>query len=170
MTMAVLLAAAFSSCKDSKTYAQLLKQEENAIHKFLDSYQVAELPADGESFVTTGGKWDDTNAPFYKLDDGVYMQVVSTGNLSDKAKIGEEIQIQQAKRTDLITMTALSEIANDSFRYGSYTYGYGIEKPLQYLGVNSKVRLVVPSKQGTTTEASAVQPVLWDITYRKSIQ
>ena len=92
--------------------------------------------------------------------------------MDDKAKEGEEIQII-ADRTDLLTMSALSSI-NGSFRYGyssPYLYfGYGVEKPLKYLGVNSKVRLIVPSKQGTQSEATAVQPILWDITYRESIQ
>ena len=168
----VLLTGIFSSCDKNKTYAELLKQEENAINKFLDSYQIAEVPADGKSFITTDGKWDDTSAPFYALDDGVYMQVVATGDMEDKAKTGEEVQII-ADRTNLITMVAQSSITG-SFRYGyssPYLYfGYGIEKPLKYLGVNSKVRLVVPSKQGTQSEATAVQPILWDITYRKSIQ
>ncbi len=176
ITFFILLIGLFSSCDDNKTYAELLEQEENAINKFLDSYQIAELPDDGKSFITTGGKWDDTSAPFYKLDDGVYMQVVSIGKIEEgeivKYKDGEEIQII-ADRTDLLTMSALSSI-NGSFRYGyssPYLYfGYGVEKPLEYLGVNSKVRLIVPSKQGTQSEATAVQPILWDITYRESIQ
>ncbi len=172
ITFFILSIGLFLSCDDNKTYAELLEQEENAINKFLDGYQIADIPDDGKSFITTGGKWDDTSAPFYKLDEGVYMQVVATGDMDDKAKEGEEIQII-ADRTGLLTMSALSSI-NGSFRYGyssPYLYfGYGVEKPLKYLGVNSKVRLIVPSKQGTQSEATAVQPILWDITYRESIQ
>ena len=66
----------FLSCDDNKTYAELLEQEENAINKFLDSYQIANIPDDGKSFITTGGKWDDTSAPFYKLDEFRLLPIV----------------------------------------------------------------------------------------------
>ena len=71
ITFFILSIGLFLSCDDNKTYAELLEQEENAINKFLDGYQIADIPDDGKSFITTGGKWDDTSAPFYKLDEGV---------------------------------------------------------------------------------------------------
>lgn len=42
ITFFILLIGLFSSCDDNKTYAELLEQEENAINKFLDSYQIAD--------------------------------------------------------------------------------------------------------------------------------
>lgn len=71
---------AFSSCKDSKSYAELLNEETKAVNAFLaDQNVILDIPAD--SIFEYG-----PDAPFYRIDpDGnVFMQVIEPG---DKEKV-----------------------------------------------------------------------------------
>lgn len=47
-------------------------------------------------------------------------------------------------------------------------YGEGIQMPMKYLPLNSKVNLVVKSQLGATNEISYVIPFLYTISYYKS--
>ena len=75
--MALLLSAAVAtSCEDTKSYAELLDEENDAVEKFLETKTVINtIPADTVFEV-------GENAPYYKLDeDGyVYMQVLNPGD------------------------------------------------------------------------------------------
>lgn len=74
---ALLTAGILSSgCNDSKSYAELLTEENQAINAYLLNQKVeTTLPDDG-NFLT------GEDAPFYKLDEegNVYMKVIDAGN------------------------------------------------------------------------------------------
>ena len=125
------------------------------------------------------------DAPYYRLDnDGnVFMQVVKKGD-------GEMAQSDQLiyfrfMRYNLINYDGVNtmpgegnsdyvEGGNMSFRYQNFTlesssaWGMAIQMPLQYLPLNSEVRLVVKSQYGWTSEISSVQPYLYHIRFYKS--
>ena len=60
-----------------------------------------------------------------------------------------------------------------SFRYNNYTlestsqYGYGIQMPLAYLGIDCVVNLIVKSQYGFSEEIANVIPYLYRIRYYK---
>ena len=62
-----------------------------------------------------------------------------------------------------------------SFRFNNYTlttssqWGSGIQMPLNFLGFNSHVRLVIKSQFGLTSEISQVIPFLYDIRYLPAV-
>lgn len=171
----ILLAA---SCKDTKSYAELLGEENDAVERFLDTQTVIdEIPADS---IFEVGK----NAPYYKLDeDGyVYMQVLSIGD-GEKAQYNEVVFFRYS-RINLLTLEEGSiptESGNDnelgeafSFNFqntelnSTTQYGTGIQQPLYYLPLNSRVNLVVKSKAGSMTDLTSVIPYLYDIRYLPS--
>lgn len=175
------MAALLGSCEDSKSYSELLTDEEHAVNWYLAQNTVAlDIPADGK-FIT--GK----DAPFYKMDeDGyVYMRVIEKGSDTDKPVIGDRVYFR-FMRMDLKTYQAsgveswdgnaidFDQSNSTSLIYGNTVltsttqYGEGIQVPLKYLGYNSEVCLIVKSPQGFTTDASQCIPYIYKMRYFKA--
>ncbi len=169
-----------SSCEDSESYADLLTEEIHSVNDYLANQRVVNsVPAD--SVFEVG-----PDAPFYRLDeDGlVYMQVIRTGDLNDKAKSDQLIYFRFT-RYNLNYWSETGQMvsegnANDfdfqstSFRYGNYSlsssaqYGSGIQLPLAYLGIDCEVNLVIKSQAGFQSEIANVIPFLYNVRYFKS--
>lgn len=172
---------AFSSCKDSKSYAELLNEETKAVNAFLaDQNVILDIPAD--SIFEYG-----PDAPFYRIDpDGnVFMQVIEPG---DKEKVKNDAMVffrftrynlnEYALTGSLGSGYGNSEdvsMGSASFRFNNYTlttssqWGSRIQMPLSFLGFNSHVRLVIKSQFGLTSEISQVIPFLYDIRYLPAV-
>lgn len=177
--IALLLLAA---CNNDQSYADRLNEERNAVNAYLANHRVVmSIPKD--SVFEVG-----ENAPFYRIDtDGnVYMQVLNAGDRKDKAKTGEPIYFRYS-RYNLSVWYANGEMVlysgNESsmdelpcsFNYGDYSlpsssqWGYGLQFPLLYLGVECEVNLVVKSQYGFTNEISYVMPFLFHVRYYHSM-
>lgn len=179
--MGGLALMSFNSCDDDKSYADLLRDERRAVNAFLAEQQVInEIPED--TIFITG-----EDAPFYKLDpDGnVYMQVLIADSKENRPTDGQPVYFR-FMRMDLNTLYTEGEeywVGNAEnmmadptyFLYNNYTltssayYGYGLQLPMQYVGVNSKVNLVIKSQYGFTDEISYVVPYLYTVTYYPSM-
>ncbi len=174
-------AMAFTSCSDGESYADQLNDERHATNHFLAHYRVVDhIPADTVFEV-------GTDAPFYKLDEdgNVYMQVLRyTKHSADSAKTSQNIYFRYY-RYNLLTLYSSQEWSgsgneNDMsqdpsyFQYNNYTmpqsssWGYGVQMPLKYLGVDSEVNIVVKSQYGKSDEISYVVPFLYHIRYFRS--
>lgn len=171
---------AVTSCDDSKSYADLLNEEIKSVNSFLaDNRVVNSVPAD--SIFEEG-----PDAPFYRMDeDGmVYMQVIRSGDLNNKAK-SDQLIFFRFTRCNLNYWAKTGDFlyegnANDfeynatSFRFGNYTlassaqYGAGIQLPLAYLGIDCEVNLVIKSQYGFQSEIANVIPYLYNVRYFKS--
>ncbi len=183
--MLTLLVVGFASCDDSKSYAELLEEEDKAINAFLaDKWVINDIPADSV-FITLDDKKDTLSVPYYKMDrDGnTYMQVLDAGNKDNRFKKDDYVNI----RFERIDLKALMSGSNPTpsgnsdpsdeikIRFGSTSltsttqYGIGIQVPLYFLGDECKVNLVVRSKYGFAGETSYVIPYLYKpISYIKS--
>lgn len=171
------------SCDKGESYADLLKKQEKAVNWYLSGQAVeSEVPSD--SIFITG-----EDAPFYKMDEdgNVYMQVIDAGNKDNKPQKGDRVYFRFSRMnlrnfyeadfeqwvgnsSDLSTSTAAT-----SFIFGNYTlsssyqYGTGVQLPLDYLGYNSRVRLVVKAAAGFASEQSQCLPYVFDIRYFKGL-
>ena len=118
-------------------------------------------------------------------DGQVYMQVIKSGNLKDKAYDDQVIYFRFMRYNLLYNYTynewpegegnaESMEYMATSFRYGNYTltasaqYGSGIQVPLAYLGVECEVNIVIKSQYGFTSELSNVVPYMFNVRYFKS--
>lgn len=174
------LVIAFSSCKETDSYSNLLKKEEKATNWYLSNQRVS-LAIPTYEDIETG-----ENAPFYKLDpDGyVYMQVIDKGDADSRPQSGDLVYFRY-NRTDLRTLyktgTDVSDgndndmqYASASFIYDDYTlqstlkYGRGVQMALSNLGYNSEVNLVLRSYYGFTEDQSKCTPYLINIRYFKA--
>lgn len=183
MLMCVLCAITlFTACNNDQSYADRLNDERNAVNAYLANHRV-EMSIPEDSVFEVG-----ENAPFYRVDvDGnVYMQVLNAGNrVSDRAKKGEPIYFRYSRYNlatwyadGIMAITSGNENTMDaascSFNFSDYTlpsssqWGYGIQYPLLFLGVECEVNLVIKSQYGFTSEISYVTPFLFHVRYYHS--
>lgn len=174
----VLAAVVLSSCKDNASYADLLNDERQSTNAYLAGCRVVnEIPKD--TIFETG-----TDAPYYRLDPegNVYMQVIRTSDRkTDKAQPSEKIFFRYM-RYNLNYWHEYGEMlgtgnegdmmaAPTYFLFGNYTltvssqWGYGIQMPLTFIGVNSEVNLIIKSQYGWMSEMSGVTPYLFHVRY-----
>ncbi|MBO7609610.1 MAG: DUF4827 family protein [Muribaculaceae bacterium] len=168
-----------TACSDGESYSDRLNSERNACNAYLAGHKVInEIPSD-TVFIT------GEDAPFYRIEsDGqVYMQVVRAGDRkNDRAKDGETIYFRFTRcnlenwySTGVLEVNTSNEddLSQEAtyFNYKDFTlpvssqWGYGIQLPLNYLGVECEVNLVIKSQFGFTSELSYVMPFLYHVRY-----
>lgn len=176
------LALGLTSCDDSKSYAELLQDENQAVNKFLVQYRVVDnIPDDGKFEI-------GPDAPFYRLDEenNVYMQVLSAGT-DEKPEKNDRVYFRFTRYNmfyyvvggdNTLLGTGNADGMNNASTYflfdnltvsESTQYGTGIQMPMKYLGYNAEVNLVIKSQYGPTDEISYVVPYLYHIRYFKSM-
>lgn len=173
----VAVIALLSSCDDSKTYAELLEDEDHYVNNFLaDQKVINHIPED--SVFLSG-----PDAPYYCIDeDGqIYMQVVDPGTPGNRVTDNELIYFRYTRYNLAYYSNGQLNYgggndddmtsANTSFRYGntslqsSTQWGAGIQMPLAFLPVDCQVNLVVKSQYGFTSEMAEVKPYLFQLRY-----
>jgi len=172
---AMLASVLLASCEDGKSYSDLLDEEENSINWYLSQNKVeGNIPEDGNFIV-------GEDAPFYKMnsDGTVYMRVINRGDMNNRPIEGQTVYLR-FMRYDIKSMWRgenLGGIGNAddmglgngsmSLVYGNTVLssttqlGEGIQIPLDYLGYNSEVDLIVGSTMGFTSEISECIPYLY---------
>lgn len=166
------------SCSDSVSYAEKLSDENKAVNLYLSDFRVIdEIPAD--SIFESG-----PDAPFYRLDEegNVFMQVLRPGNRVANKVVDDQLIYFRFTRYNLTYYYAYNKMvpegnalnmdyAPTSFRFNNTTlqsttqYGTGIQMPLNYLGIDCEVNLIVKSQYGFTSEMSSVNPYLYNLRY-----
>ncbi len=169
-----------TSCSNSESYADQLRDERKAANAYLAQYRVVnEIPAD--TIFEVG-----ENAPYYKLDpDGnVYMQVLVADSKENRPKTDQRVYFRYmsldlkswyAGNNPSLGGNAEDMLADPTFfLYNNYTlssssqYGYGIQLPLKFVGVNSKVNVIIKSQYGFTNYISYVIPYRFTVSYYPS--
>lgn len=173
----------FTGCSESQSYAELLRDEEEAVNWYLAKCNVLlDLPEDPKDLVTVNAFGEE--APFYKLDnDGyVYMQVVNADfdemvsegdlvyfrfmrqNIATLYEYDGELESWEGNSDYLPNGTA-SFVYKNNVLTSSTKWGTGIQMPLQYLGFNSEVNLILKSYYGFTDEQTYCIPYIMNIRY-----
>lgn len=178
-TIAALAACVLilASCDDTKSYAELLTEENYAVNNFLADQTVClDIPADTVFEV-------GPNAPYYRIDEdgALYMQVLNAGTPGYKVEYNEQIYFRYTRYAlayyndgklpqgtgNNLSLQALY------FRYNNYQlasssqFGTGIQAPLALLPIDCEVNLVVKSTQGWSDDQTAVTPYLYRLTYQR---
>ena len=183
MLLGLFALTVLTACNNDQSYADRLNDERNAVNAYLANHRVV-MSVPKDSVFEVG-----PNAPFYRVDvDGnVYMQVLDAGDrANDKVKPGEPIYFRYS-RYNLATWYASGtwteysgnessmDAVSCSFKYGDYSlpstsqWGYGIQFPLLFLGVECEVNLIIKSQYGFTSEISYVLPFFYHIRYYHSM-
>lgn len=177
-----LLAILGSSCSKSKSYSELLKEEEQAVNWYMANQQIClEIPENGNFIV-------GEDAPYYKMDEegNVYMQVIKKGKEGSKAEKGDVVYFR-FKRCSIKDLYAgydpqwvgnadniTSGVENTSFVFGNKNlssttqYGEGLQLPLDYLNYECEVNLVLKAAEGFISEQSQCLPYIYNVKYFKA--
>ncbi len=178
----IMLAAAgigMVACSDSKSYSELLSDENHCVNAFLAEHRVVDgIPAD--SVFEVG-----VDAPYYAIDEdrNVYMQVLEKGDDERAQKddkvyfryirynlqnyvVGSDDNVGAGNAIDMTSQATFFLFENQSVNE-SVQYGDGIQMPMKFLGYNCKVNLVVKSQAGPATDMGYVVPYLYTISYYK---
>lgn len=171
----IVMAFSMVSCEDSKSYAELLTEENQTVNRFLVQHRVEEsFPEDFEV---------GENAPYYRVDPSgdVYMQVLQKGN-GTYPQTGDRVYFRYLSydlesyvvggenhgsgNADNVGGTESTFFLLDNYSVSESTqYGTGIQIPAKLLGYDCKVNLVVKSQAGPTSMMSYVIPFLYTISY-----
>lgn len=181
------LTISFQACDNSKTYADMLEEEKDAINDFIKDRNIKVISQ--SQFYAQDSTTNLDENEFVQLASGVYMQIVDRGsdNIADTVKSNDEILVKFMEYDIIRKDTSLSNLADaavvDAFRYtvtsssiaGLFLQGYmktyyttavpaGWLVPLVYVRDRAHVRLIVPSKMGTQNALQTVYPYYYDIT------
>lgn len=181
-TISIVALAVFlfsmAACSDTKSYADRLNDENKAINLYLSNFKVINsIPED--TVFRTG-----ENAPFYRLDEegNFFMQVIRPGDRTNNMAVDDQLIYFRFTRYNLTYFYNYNELIGEgnannmdysatSFRFNNTTlssstqYGQGIQMPLNYLGIDCEVNIIVKSQYGFTSELSQVTPYLYNIRY-----
>jgi len=150
----------FSSCSNSKTYAEKLEDQEKAVESFIAQKGFTilyEMPKD------TLTKENE----FVKFSNELYLHIYKRGNLSLRPKKKEtEICLRYKECLNLLNTADTSSYYGNWYTAHSsgseFVYGLcdreGWDYPLQFLGDTAEVALIVPSSMGTSTQQNDVTP------------
>lgn len=170
-----------TSCSDSKSYADRLSDENKAINLYLSNFKVENNIPEDSVFIC------GEDAPFYRLDEdgNFFMQVIRPGDRSNKA-VDDQLIYFRFTRYNLTYYYVYNELVGEgnadnmdytatSFRFNNTTlssstqYGQGIQMPLNYLGIDCEVNIIVKSQYGFTSELAQVTPYLYNVRYFKPL-
>lgn len=171
-----------SSCDDTKTYSELLRDEEKATNWYMANQKI-ELNVPEDSVLLYG-----EDAPYYKMDDDgyLYMKVLNPGNPEKKPRYGELVYFRFVRQNINSLYKGLpanwegnsndmnSPLGSTSLIFGNKRlemtaqYGTAIQEPLKFLGYDSEVMMVVRSYQGFLSDQSQCIPYVYNVKYYKA--
>ncbi len=180
------LGFAFQSCDNTKTYAEMQEEEDDAIDAFLKEHNIKVISQ--MEFFDNDSTTDVAQNEYVHLSSDVYMQIVDKGsdNPADTVKNNDLILVRFLEYNIQDGDTTLSNLENpsvvDEFKYtvtansiaGLFTQGYmyasygsqvpaGWLVPFPYIRDKAHVRLILPHKMGHSTAVQYVTPYYYDI-------
>jgi hypothetical protein len=148
-----LITIIFSSCSNTKTYAERLDEEKTDIAKMIaDSFNVIDFNKDS--------LYTKVNKHIMKLSDNLYVAILDTGNRKKMAIAGTTVTFRfngVHVLNDTVKMSNMQypypcqfvyqKTSTTYFLYGSNIVSCeGVQKPLEFLGDGARVKLIIPSK------------------------
>ena len=180
---------AFQACDNTKTYAEMLDDEKDAIKAFIKDSNIVVISQ--SEFYAQDSTTDVSKNEYVQLASGVHMQIVDKGsaNPADSIKPNDLILVRFEERGLIAVNGVKSYLSNlheptivDEFRYtvtsssiaGLFLQGYmrasyGTSVPagwlvaLSYVRDGAHVKLIVPSKMGQQKAMQQVYPYFYDI-------
>lgn len=179
----------FQACDNTKTYAEMLEDEKNAIKAFIKDSNIVVISQ--SEFYAQDSMTDVSKNEYVQLASGVYMQIVDKGsaNPADSIKPNDLVLVRFEEHGLIAVDGVKSYLSNlneptivDEFRYtvtsssiaGLFLQGYmrasyGTSVPagwlvaLSYVRDGAHVKLIVPSKMGQQKAMQQVYPYFYDI-------
>lgn len=167
-----------TSCNKQKTYSERLKDESKSIDKFISKNKLVilkDFPADGKF---------KENEFFRDVATGVYYNIIETGDTAGVYKLdyGQEVHIRfkglsyfasDKDTTKYDNMDPIRSPFPETFTYrgpvnietrslySGTTPGWFV--PLQKVGHNGRVKMIIPFTWGSQNEVQSYNPTYYDL-------
>lgn len=184
------ISAIFCACDETKTYAEKMEEEDDAIEAFIRDSSITVISQ--SEFYANDSVTDVSKNEYVQLASGVYMQIVDKGseNLADTIRPNEVVLVRFSEYSLFDKMVTVSNLETpymvDEFRYtvtstsiagifstgtvgamyyyyGSTTVPAGWLAALAYIRDGAHVKLIVPHKMGHDSALSNVYPYFYDL-------
>ena len=184
------ISAIFCACDETKTYAEKMEEEDDAIEAFIRDSSITVISQ--SEFYANDSVTDVSKNEYVQLSSGVYMQIVDKGseNLADTIRPNEVVLVRFSEYSLFDKMVTVSNLETpymvDEFRYtvtsssiagifstgtvgamyyyyGSTTVPAGWLAALAYIRDGAHVKLIVPHKMGHDRALSNVYPYFYDL-------
>lgn len=186
----MVLSIIFYACDDTKTYAEMMEDEDNAIEEFIRDSSITVISQ--SQFYANDSTTDVSKNEYVQLASGVYMQIVKNGstNLADTIRPNEEVLVRFSEYSlfdkqitvsnlelpymvdrfrYVVTSSSIAGIFSTEdvgamyYYYGSTTVPAGWLAALAYIRDGAHVKLIVPHKMGHDNALSGVEPYFYDM-------
>lgn len=174
LSMLIALAFLNFSCEDGKSYSELLDEENRSVNWYLAQNKVIPYVPEDSVFET------GPEAPFYRMngDGSVYMRVINPGNMNNRPVKGQTVyfrfmrqslkalyegyDVDEGNSDDMASgLGGLSIVYGNKVLPSTTEWGQGIQVPLDYLGYDCEVDLIVKSTEGRSGDISQCIPYLY---------
>ena len=167
--LAFLTSLLATSCSDTKTYAELLKDEKNLIEAYVKRNNIEVV-----STFPANTAWRNNGKDVYVLTtSGLYFHMVNSGDLSSNDTLmSKNIVVPRYKQYTLgVVADTLSNWSTIDYTYpSSFTYGdltlscKAFHEAASYMKRNdSEAKIIVPSSIGFSSELNNVTPMGYDL-------
>ena len=168
----IALSAFFASCNRPMTFAEHLRAEQRAIARFISENNFTILDRFPSDTIFRPNEF------FKDQATGVYFNIVCRGDLSDRIALGRELYVRFRGLNYFMipgdTLLHSNDRAHDPIEMvfrGAVTmqnrglYDMGVPAfivPLQHIGHNGTVRMIVPFSMGFAGDRSRFQPAFFE--------
>jgi len=168
LLITAVFCAFFACSNNGKNLQELLKEERKAIDRYIvmnDLIILKDYPKDG----VFGEK------EYFKTDEGLFLQVVDSGN-GKRVKLLDDVCIRYDYFQSVKEVAKGDSIKYSFNSYEPFSFIYGIPQtyssyyspvceawviPLQYVGENAILNLIIPSSIGCKSDNNYVIPVFY---------
>ena len=158
----------FFSCNEGKSLQELLQEERKAIDRFIamnDFVILKDYPKDGVF------KYNE----YFKTNDGLFLQVVDSGN-GKRVELRNDVSVRFDYYQYVKEYAQGDTVKNYLPFYDPFSFVYGIPQtyssyyslvcqawviPLEYVGEEAVLNLIVPSSIGSYSDNNSIIPVFY---------
>lgn len=170
----IFLASIFaSSCSNTKTYAELLKDEQSLIEGFIKRNNITVVT----TFPTDTPWVKDGKDVYALLPSGLYFHMINPGDSSKSKTYKDTLELKNVVVTRYVqyTLAAVADTVSNwstidfpyppSFVYGDFSQSCkAFQEAAYYMKRNnSEAKIIVPSRIGFQTEMMSVTPLGFDL-------
>jgi hypothetical protein len=167
----VLWFVVFSSCDNTKTAQEYLREEKKAIERYIDRNGIAVVTDYLSAFET--GTTGFTSNKYFRTNEGLYIHVIDSGNGKRAKPLLNEVMVRFNYYFEIKTYVGGDTTKYSlpytqfpiEFKYGTGIYNSyactGLAIPLSYMGENAIIDLIVPSSLGTQSDNTSYRPIFY---------
>lgn len=151
----LVIGSIFQACDDSKTYAEMLEDEKNAVNRYIKDNHIKVISLD--EFEKNDSTTNVTNNEYVAFSNGVYMQIVRKDSTYNE---NEEPEKFVSNNNILARYVEVDVIDNDTSAFNVFLPGTAWENWSEFYNYPDEFRYTVSEYSSTTVYGVFLSSVL----------